>query len=77
MGITAENVANRYNISREDQDHFAVRSHQRAAAAIKDGKFKEEIVPLKMVQKTVDPTTKRWRRKSSSIPTRRPPGDQL
>lgn len=58
MGITAENVANRYNISREDQDHFAVRSHQRAAAAIKDGKFKEEIVPLKMVQKTVDPDNK-------------------
>ncbi len=58
MGITAENVANRYNISREDQDHFAVRSHQRAAAAIKDGKFKEEIVPLKMVQKTVGPDNK-------------------
>lgn len=58
MGITAENVANRYDISRDDQDHFAVRSHQRAAAAIKEGRFKDEIVPLELVQRTVGPDNK-------------------
>jgi len=46
MGITAENVAAKYNISRKDQDAFAFRSHQNALAAIKAGKFEEEIVPL-------------------------------
>jgi acetyl-CoA acyltransferase len=49
MGITAENVAQRYNISREEQDQFAVQSHARAGAAIKEGRFKDEIVPLKVV----------------------------
>ncbi len=47
MGVTAELVAQRYNISRADQDAFAVTSHQRAIAAIKGGKFKDEIVPVK------------------------------
>ncbi len=46
MGLTAENVAREYNISREDQDKFSLRSHQRAIAAIDAGKFKDEIVPL-------------------------------
>ncbi len=46
MGQTAENVAKRYGISREDQDAFAVASHQKCAAAMKGGKFKEEIVPV-------------------------------
>jgi len=46
MGITSENVAKDYNISREEQDELAVRSHQRAAAAIKSGKFKDEIVAV-------------------------------
>jgi len=54
MGITAENVAKRYNITREMQDTWSLRSHQRAVAAIKDGKFKDEIVPLKIVEKTID-----------------------
>jgi acetyl-CoA acyltransferase len=54
MGITAENVAKRYNITREMQDRWALRSNQRAVAAIKDGKFKDEIVPLKIVEKTLD-----------------------
>lgn len=53
MGITAENVAQRYNISREDQDRFAVRSHERAGAAIKEGRFRGEIVPLKVVFRNV------------------------
>ena len=46
MGITAENVASRYGISREDQDAFATRSHQRAAAAISEGRFADEILPV-------------------------------
>ena len=46
MGLTAENVARKYNVSREDQDAFALRSHQRAAAAQDAGKFDAEIVPL-------------------------------
>ncbi len=46
MGLTAELVAERYHISREDQDHFALQSHQRAAAAIDAGKFAAEIVPV-------------------------------
>ena len=47
MGITAENVAKRFGISRADQDAFALRSQQKAAAAQKAGKFDEEIVPVK------------------------------
>ncbi|HEY3816388.1 MAG TPA: thiolase family protein [Polyangiaceae bacterium] len=47
MGITAENVAKRFNISRADQDAFALRSQQKAAAAQKAGKLDEEIVPVK------------------------------
>jgi acetyl-CoA acyltransferase len=45
MGITAENVAQRYNISREDQDKFGLASQMKAAAATKEGRFKDEIVP--------------------------------
>ncbi len=48
MGITAENVAKQYNISRDDQDTFSYRSHQNAISAIKEGKFKEEIIPLEV-----------------------------
>lgn len=50
MGVTAENVAKKYNISRQMQDELALTSHQRAEAAIKKGYFKEQIVPV--VQKT-------------------------
>jgi acetyl-CoA acyltransferase len=46
MGITAENVAKRFNISRQEQDAFAVRSHEKALAAIEKGVFEEEIVPV-------------------------------
>ncbi|MGQ9547687.1 MAG: acetyl-CoA C-acyltransferase [Roseiflexus sp.] len=48
MGLTAENVARRYEVSREDQDAFALRSHQRAIAAIDAGLFKDEIVPIEV-----------------------------
>jgi len=46
MGITAENVANRFEISREQQDEFAAASHEKALAAIKNGAFENEIVPV-------------------------------
>ncbi len=46
MGLTAENVAERFGISREEQDRFALLSHQKAAKAIREGKFKEEILPI-------------------------------
>jgi len=46
MGETAENVADRYGISREDQDAYALRSHQRAVAAVEAGRFEEEIAPI-------------------------------
>jgi acetyl-CoA acyltransferase len=46
MGLATENVARKYEISREEQDAFAMRSHERAARAIDEGKFKDEIVPL-------------------------------
>lgn len=46
MGLTAENVAEKFGISREDQDRFALLSHQKAAKAIREGKLKEEILPI-------------------------------
>ncbi|WP_052887651.1 thiolase family protein [Thermogemmatispora carboxidivorans] len=48
MGMTAENLARKYNISRQAQDAFALRSHQRAVAAIDSGFFKREIIPVKL-----------------------------
>ena len=48
MGITAENVAERYGVSREDQDALAVQSHQRAGNAIAEGRFKEQITPVEV-----------------------------
>ena len=53
MGHTAEEVANRFKISREDQDAFAVQSHQRASRAIQEGKFNEEIVPVEVTERVV------------------------
>ena len=50
MGITAENVAKKFNVSRQDQDAFALRSQQKAAAAIKAGRFEGEIVPVTSVR---------------------------
>ncbi|KAF0996330.1 MULTISPECIES: acetyl-CoA C-acetyltransferase [Geobacillus] len=54
MGHTAEQVAKKYGVSREDQDAFAVRSHQRAAKAIAEGKFDEEIVPVEVTVRKVE-----------------------
>jgi acetyl-CoA C-acetyltransferase len=55
MGITAEEVATLYTVSREDQDRFAAESQRRAAEAITNGAFKDEIVPVALPQKTGDP----------------------
>ncbi len=55
MGMTAENIAAKYGITREEQDKLGLMSHQRAMAAIKDGTFKQEIVPVIMPQKKGDP----------------------
>lgn len=51
MGVTAENVADEHNISRKDQDHFAVQSQRRAAKAIADGHFKSQILPIEVRQR--------------------------
>lgn len=48
MGLTAENVASQFDVSREDQDAYAVRSHQRAYDAQRDGRFKNEIIPIQV-----------------------------
>jgi acetyl-CoA acyltransferase len=52
MGNSAENLVQAYNVSREEQDGFALQSHLKAAAAIRDGRFKDEIVPLTVMKKT-------------------------
>ena len=56
MGITAENLAVKWNISREEQDAFAVESQRRAAAAIAEGRFKSQIVPIVMKGRKGDVT---------------------
>ena len=53
MGYTAEEVANRFKVSREDQDAFATESHRRAAKAIKEGRFKDEIVPVEVMERFI------------------------
>jgi acetyl-CoA C-acetyltransferase len=55
MGITAENVAEKYNVTREEQDEFSAKSQNKAEAAIKAGKFKEEIVPIAVPQPKGEP----------------------
>jgi acetyl-CoA acyltransferase len=59
MGLTAEAVAKEYNVSREEQDQFAYNSHQKAINAIKEGKFKDEIVPVNIVETYVDESGKK------------------
>ena len=61
MGITAENVAAKHNISREDQDKMGVESNRRATEAIKAGKFKEEIIPIQAWKYKKDASGKRIR----------------
>ena len=55
MGITAENIASRFNVSRDEQDAYAAESQRRAETAIKAGLFRDEIVPVQIPQKKGDP----------------------
>ncbi len=64
MGFTAEEVARRYEVSRDDQDAFSLRSHQRAAAAIDSGRFAQETVPVQVERRVVDEATGQVRRES-------------
>lgn len=64
MGLTAERVANRYGITREDQDGFALASHQKAASAIAEGRFAGEIVPLEV---TVDSLDAKGKKQSKTV----------
>jgi acetyl-CoA acyltransferase len=62
MGLATENVARKYEVSREDQDAFALRSHQRAARALDEGKFKDETVPLTVTLEELDARGRKERR---------------
>jgi len=62
MGLATENVARKYEVSREEQDEFALRSHTRAAAALDANKFAEETVPLRVVLEDLDENGKKQRR---------------
>jgi acetyl-CoA acyltransferase len=63
MGLTAENLAVKYQITREEQDRFSLRSHQHAIAAIEQGKFREEIVPLEVIDVSMNGGNKPQTRK--------------
>lgn len=69
MGVTAENVAKKWNVSREDQDKLAVESHKRAANAIEKGHFKEQIMPveIKVKRETIAFATDETVRSDSSV----------
>jgi acetyl-CoA acyltransferase len=62
MGLATENVARKYEVTREEQDAFALRSHQRAAAALDEGKFKDETVPLTVTFEELDERGRKQRR---------------
>jgi acetyl-CoA acyltransferase len=63
MGLTAENLARKYEITRQQQDQFSLRSHQRAQAAIDAGKFKEETVPLEILEVSLNGKDRPQKRK--------------
>src|SRR5438876_9708602 len=62
MGLATENVARKYEVTREEQDEFALRSHNRAAAALDQDKFKDETVPLTVVVEELDEKRRKQRR---------------
>lgn len=62
MGLATENVARKYEVTREEQDAFALRSHQRAAAALEANKFADETVPLQVVLEELDDKGKKLKR---------------
>ncbi|WP_417612648.1 acetyl-CoA C-acyltransferase [Owenweeksia hongkongensis] len=63
MGLTAEAVAEKYKVSREDQDEFAYNSHMKALKAIKEGRFKDEILPIEVEETYLDKNEKQQTRK--------------
>ncbi|MHB1044199.1 MAG: acetyl-CoA C-acyltransferase [Eubacteriales bacterium] len=65
MGLTAENVAARYNVTREDQDLFSVESHEKAYRAIQEGRFKKEILPLEVEFTELGPDGRAHSKKST------------
>ncbi len=69
MGLTAEEVARQYQVSREEQDRFALASHQKALRAIKEGRFKDEIVPIEVNETYFDPATGKASTKSFVMDT--------
>ena len=69
MGITAEQVAEKYGITREEQDAFAFNSHKKAIAAIASGKFKEQIVPITVRETYVDAATGKKKTKEYIVDT--------
>jgi len=75
MGLTAEAVAKEYTIGREEQDQFAYNSHQKAINAIKEGKFKDEIVPVNITEIYVDESGKKKKREFKVDTDEGPRGD--
>jgi acetyl-CoA acyltransferase len=69
MGLTAEQVAKEYKVSREDQDMFSYNSHQKAIRAISEGKFKDEIVPITVKENYVDATSNKMKSRSFVVDT--------
>ncbi len=67
MGTTAEEVAQRYNISREDQDMFALKSHQKVIKAQQEGKFDKEIIPLEFEETYLDENTQEIKTRKISL----------
>lgn len=69
MGLTAEEVAVKYDVSREDQDQFSLESHQKALKAIEDGKFKDQIVPVEVEEVYFDPESNKKKSRSYTVDT--------
>lgn len=69
MGLTAEEVSIKYGVSREDQDEFSLKSHQKAIRAIQEGKFKNQIVPVEVEKVDFDPATNKRVTSSTIVDT--------
>jgi acetyl-CoA acyltransferase len=67
MGLTAERVRTTYNVTREDQDAFALRSHQRALLAMAEGRFTSQIVPVQVEEVYVDPSDNRKKTRTYTV----------
>lgn len=67
MGLTAEQVAKEFKVTREDQDAFALASHQKANKALAENKFRDEIVPVEVTEETYDPGTQKKTAKTFTV----------